>query len=461
VLVGALACGSLAGVAACGGPVAPAAPARGVPVIVDTDMASDDIMALIYLLEDPAVSVRAITVEGTGVAHGPTGARNALRLIRALRIRQRIPVGYGPPSPLAGLRSFPPGWRASADAMYGLGLPAWRGPQPAESAVRLLVRTITRSPRPVRLITLGPLTDVALALHADPGIAHKIAGIYAMAGAVRVPGNEPAHGLAEWNVYIDAAAAARVLRSRIPMTFVPLDASDNVPITPFFRNAAQAHPRTRALRLVATMLRDPYYTQAPVYFWDPLAAVTATDQQAVRLQPERLVIGTAEGPGMGVTRVSPSGTTAQVAVWASAPAFQRQFLAVLNGGRPLPVPAVPATHHLAVSFDGSSYRYHGPRRAAAGPFEVRLVDRSPLTLGSFRLVIGKLLHGRTFADVQAVIRRGTATRVPAWFKVAAITEAAPNAQPAWGVTLGPGRYALVCQRMRDGAFYALTTVIIR
>jgi len=61
------------------------------------------------------------------------------------------------------------------------------------------------------------------------------------------------------------------------MTFVPLDASDNVPITPFFRNAAQAHPRTRALRLVATMLRDPYYTQAPVYFWDPLAAVAATD----------------------------------------------------------------------------------------------------------------------------------------------------------------------------------------
>jgi pyrimidine-specific ribonucleoside hydrolase len=459
-----LACGSLVGAAACGGPVArtaQVAPGRGVLVIVDTDIASDDIMALAYLLEDPAVSVRAITVEGTGIAHGLPGARNALRLIRALHLRQQIPVGYGPPSPLAGVRSFPPGWRASADAMYGLGLPAWRGPQPAESAVGLLVRTIARSPRPVRLITLGPLTDVALALHTDPGIVHKIAGIYAMAGAVRVPGNEPVHGLAEWNVYIDAAAAAGVLRSGIPMTFVPLDASDNVPITPLFRNAVQAHPRTRALRLVATLLRDPSYTQAPVYFWDPLAAVTATDQRAVRLHPERLVIGTGEGPGIGVTRVSPSGTTARVAVWASAPAFGRQFLAVLNGGRPLPVPAVPASRHLAVSFDGSSCRYHGPHSAPAGPFEVRLADRSPVPLDSFGLVIGKLLHGRTFADVQAVIRRGTATRVPAWFKVAAMIQAAPNAQPAWGVTLGPGRYALVCQRVRDGVFYALTTVTIR
>jgi len=53
--------GALAGAAACGGPAAPTAqvaPARGMPVIVDTDMASDDIMALAYLLDDPAVSVR-------------------------------------------------------------------------------------------------------------------------------------------------------------------------------------------------------------------------------------------------------------------------------------------------------------------------------------------------------------------------------------------------------------------
>ena len=84
--------GVLVGAAACGGPVVPAAqvaPASGMPVIVDTDMASDDIMALAYLLEDPAVSVRAITVEGTGVAHGLPGARNALRLIWALRTGQR------------------------------------------------------------------------------------------------------------------------------------------------------------------------------------------------------------------------------------------------------------------------------------------------------------------------------------------------------------------------------------
>jgi inosine-uridine nucleoside N-ribohydrolase len=181
--------------------------------------------------------------------------------------------------------------------MYNLNLPAWPGPQPSESAVHLLTDIISGSARPVRLITLGPFTDIALALQADPGIAHKIAMIYAMAGAVRVNGNEPKYANAEWNVYVDAVAASRVLRSGIPMTFVPLDASNNVPITTFFQQTVQAHPRTPALRIVGTMLRDPYYTnmQSPVYFRDPLAAVAATDQQAVQLQAARLVISTAHG----------------------------------------------------------------------------------------------------------------------------------------------------------------------
>jgi hypothetical protein len=295
-------------------------------------------------------------------------------------------------------------------------------------------------------------------LRADPSIAGKVARIYAMAGAVRVPGNEPIHNLAEWNVYIDAAAAAAVLGAGVPVTFVPLDASDNVPLTLFFLDAVQAHQRTRALRLVAALLRDPYYTHAPVYFWDPLAAVAATDRRVVRLQAERLVIGTAAGPRMGVTRVSPAGTPARLAVWASASAFQRQFLAVLNGGTPLLTPAVPASRRLAISLDGGAYRYTGPGSAPAGLLEVRLADHSPV---GFWLIIGKLLHGRALADVRAVIQRGTATRVPGWFQVAVSFPATPHAQPAWGVRLGPGRYALVCQRVQDGALYALTTVIIR
>jgi Inosine-uridine preferring nucleoside hydrolase len=77
----------LPGLASCGSG-APPGRAAATPVIVDTDMSSDDIMALTYLLERTDVSVRAITVEGTGVADGRPGAQNVRRLIRALGIRR-------------------------------------------------------------------------------------------------------------------------------------------------------------------------------------------------------------------------------------------------------------------------------------------------------------------------------------------------------------------------------------
>jgi pyrimidine-specific ribonucleoside hydrolase len=455
LLAGAL----LSALPSCGGGAAPAVgPA---PVIVDTDMAADDIMALCYLLNRPDISVRAITVEGTGVAHGPAGARNVLRLLRALGIQRTVPVGYGRPTPLATAQTFQPGLRNTADGMYNLNLPAWPGPEPSESAVRLLTDTIRGSARPVELITLGPFTDIALALQADPGIAHKIAMIYSMAGAVRVAGNEPAYSRAEWNVYVDATAASQVLRSGIPMTFVPLDATSNVPVTTFFQKTVQAHPRTPALRIVGTMLRDPYYTQVPGYLWDPLAAVAATAQQVVRLRAARLVIGARPGPDLGVTRIDPAGSPVRLAVSASAPAFERQFLATLNGGQPVPIPAVPASRRLAVSYDGRIYKYLGPRAAAAGQVEIRLTSRSPAPFDGFQLIIGKLAAGRTLSDVQAVIRAGTATSIPPWFQVTATLPAPPGANPAWSAGLTPGRYALVCVLDRNGALYALTEVTIR
>lgn len=444
--------------ASCGGGAAPAG--GPVPVIVDTDMSSDDIMALCYLLEQPGISVQAITVEGTGVARGPAGARNVLRLLRALGIRRAIPVGYGQPGPTAGTVSFPQAWRDSADAMYNLALPAWPGPQPSGSAVRLLTGTISRSARPVELITLGPFTDVALALQADPRIADKISMVYAMAGAVRVAANEPAHARAEWNVYVDAAAASLVLRSGVPMTFVPLDASDSVPITTFFQQAVQAHPRTPALRIIGTMLRDPYYTRSPVYFWDPLAAVAATGQQVVRLQDARLAVSTEPGPDLGTTRVSPSGSPVRVAMSADGPAFERQFLATLNGGQPVPIPAVPASRRLAVSYDGHAYAYSGPHAAAAGQLEIRLANRSLAPFDGFSLVIGKLAAGRTLSDVKAVIDAGVVTKVPPWFQAIAVLPAASGAAPAWGAALTPGRYALVCVLDRSSALYALAEVTV-
>ncbi len=446
------------GLAGCG---SAAAPARSpTPVIIDTDMSSDDIMALDYLLERHDISIQAITVEGTGVAHGPAGARNVLRLVKALGIHHQIPVGYGPPNPLAGARSFPVSWRDGADRMFGLDLPAWAGARPAETAVRLLTDTVNRAARPVVLVTLGPLTNLALALRADPGITPKIAMVFSMAGAINVAGNEIAHHRAEWNVYVDPAAASAVLRSAIPMTIVPLDASDNVPITSFVRDAAQAHDQTAAMRILATMLRDPYYLQTPVYFWDPLVAVAATDASVLRLRTARLVIDQVPGSDVGLTGISPAGSPVRLAMSASASAVERQFLATLNGGRPVAIPSVSAARRLNVSFDGTTFAYRGPGTASAGQLSVRLANRTPLPYDGFELFIAQLRQGRRLSDVRAAIRNHV-TRIPAWFRVVVSLPGPPGADPAWGITLKPGRYALVCMRELSSALTALAEVRIR
>ncbi len=455
----ALAASLLPGLSACSsGAQAPARAARS--VIVDTDMSSDDIMALTYLLEKPGLSVLAITVEGTGVADGLSGSQNVSRLVRALGIRRHIPIAYGPAQPLAGQAAFPSAWRATADRMYGLKIPAWSGAAPGPDAVSLLTRTLSSS-RQVSLITLGPLTNVALALRARPAIAAKIARIYAMAGAIHVPGNEPAHQRAEWNAYIDPKAADVVLHSGAPVTVVPLDASNSVPITTFFASAVQANRSTPAMRLLAELLNDPFYTQAPVYFWDPLTAVAATDRHVLRESRARLIVTQAPGAGSGETTIGPAGAPVMLGTSANAGAFARDFLATLNRGRDVAVPGVPASQHLAIGFNGAGYASRVPSSLAAGEMAVRLSNSASARSGGFHLIVGRLGAGKTLADVSDVIRRGHVTSTPAWFQIMSVLPAPPGAAAVWGIALVPGRYALVCARDADGALHALTEVRIQ
>ena len=96
-----------------------------------------------------------------------------------------------------------------------------------------------------------------------------------------------------------------------------------------------------------------------------------------------------------------------------------------------------------VSYDGRDYAYGGPQAAGAGQMQIRLANRSAAPFDGFSLVIGKLAAGRTLSDVQAVIRANAAPNAPPWFQVTATLPAASGANPAWGVALTPGRYALV------------------
>lgn len=307
------------------------------PVVIDTDMAADDWLAILFLLGRSDVEVKAITVTGTGEVHCPAGVRNALDLA-ALAGRPEIPVACGRETPLAGNHSFPASWRERVDGLLGLSLPENPGRPSGELAAELLTRTVLDSAEKVHVVTLGPLTNVGEALAAEPGLADKLDGITIMGGAVGVPGNVgPSSSLendaAEWNLYVDPHAAAEVLRSGAPVSLVPLDATNDVPLTMDFyrrlgrdRGTAVAEFVYRVLAAQEDRIRSGGY-----YFWDPLAAATVVDESLVRVEEISLRVVEAEGPSSGQTVESEEGVPVRVAVAADRDGFEALYLDVING----------------------------------------------------------------------------------------------------------------------------------
>ena len=307
------------------------------PVLIDTDMAGDDWMAILYLLNRPDVSVTAITVSGTGEAHCEAGIKHALSLA-ALAGQAELPVSCGRTTPLQGDHAFPPGWRANVDALAGLTLKSNPASPMIQPAAELLATKIKSLPGKVTIITLGPLTNLAEALQFAPELKDRIEMVYIMGGAVDVPGNVGTSGagidnsVAEWNIYIDPRAAAIVLQSGAPLTLVPLDATNHAPLTRKFYGRLKDDRKSPEAKFVFDVLTQYYdfIQSGGYYFWDPLAAAILTDNSLAAFETRNLTVIEEASNQSGRTQASQSGTPVRVAVDVEAERFEQLFLDALN-----------------------------------------------------------------------------------------------------------------------------------
>lgn len=310
------------------------------PVVIDTDMAADDWLAILYLLGRSDVDIQAITVTGTGEAHCPAGTRNALDLL-ALAGRPDIPVACGRELPLAGDHAFPTEWRDRVDNLLGLALPENSSAASSASAVALLSRIILASPQKVHLVALGPLTNVGELLGAEPGLLMNLEMITVMGGAVEVAGNVGSSSnieneVAEWNIYVDPRAAAEVVASGAPITLVPLDATNYAPLTIEFYRRLQKDRTTSVAEFVYRVLaaQEENVRSGRYYFWDPLAAAIATDESLGTFREMSLLVVDKEGAESGRTLESDRGAIIRVAMTADRERFEALFLHALNGRLP-------------------------------------------------------------------------------------------------------------------------------
>jgi pyrimidine-specific ribonucleoside hydrolase len=328
---------------------ATAPPAAGSPLVIDTDLALDSVMAVLYLLGRPEFDVRAITVSGTGEVHCDPGVGIAAGLA-ALAGHPDIPVACGPEEPLAGGNTFPISWRQAADDAWGMQLPGGAPPS-ALAAPELLVSVISASPEPVAVFTDGPLTNLAAALSLDPGIAGNVAMAFVMGGAVDAPGNTPRNPDAEYNLWVDPVAAAEALASGMPITLVPLDATRQVPLQTLHLRVLREHQATPVAAAVVEMLEANagFLASGESFFWDQLAAALLVDESLAGFETMRLAVVTdGERDVVGRTVRSPEGTEVRVAVTVDVERFEREFLSALAGEDVGPVLEPPKTPAASV-----------------------------------------------------------------------------------------------------------------
>lgn len=182
--------------------------------LVDTDTASDDAVALVMALKNPDVQVDAITVVAGNVPLDQA-VQNALYTVELCGAD--VPVYRGADKPLTRALETAQDIHGM-DGMGDIGLPL-AGRTPAEGhAVDAIIETINRRVGQVTLVTLGPLTNIALALQRDRSIAGKVNRCVVMGGIGFGYGNVTP--VAEYNIWVDPEAARIAFESGLPITMV-------------------------------------------------------------------------------------------------------------------------------------------------------------------------------------------------------------------------------------------------
>jgi purine nucleosidase len=186
--------------------------------IIDTDAASDDAVALILALREKNIRVEAITVVAgaMSVDKGCVNARVALEI--ADRYMPPVYSGMTRPlwkTPITGENAH------GEDGLSDIGLAHTDLPLGKGHAVNKIIE-MAKKYDDLEIITLGPLTNIAMAIMIDGKAMQRIKRITAMGGQYRMP--NPITANAEYNIWCDAESRDIVLQSGIPITFVPLDA---------------------------------------------------------------------------------------------------------------------------------------------------------------------------------------------------------------------------------------------
>ncbi|HKU19439.1 MAG TPA: nucleoside hydrolase [Terriglobales bacterium] len=289
------------------------------PFLIDTDTASDDAVALIMALRAPDVQVVAITTVAGNVGVQQS-TRNALFTVGLCGAH--VPVYAGADKPL--LRPYQNAtWFHGRDGLGDHNYPAPRQAPEAMYAADAIIAAAEKYPG-LTLVTLAPLTNVALALAKRPDIAAKVGRCVIMGGAPCCEGNvTPA---AEYNIWVDPEAARIVFRSGLPIELIGWQLSRGEAVVKESDIARLQGFNTQVARFAIecnSQARQAYKIQTGedgISLPDPVAMCVALDPSVgTEWSPHYVDIETQSELTRGMTvvdRLNVAGDERNQAVWA-------------------------------------------------------------------------------------------------------------------------------------------------
>lgn len=272
------------------------------PLVVDTDPGIDDALAILLAARWPRCELLAVTT-----TYGNTTLDYATRNARLLleRAGAPAPVFAGAERPLE--RDLITA--KETHGPEGLGDHEVGAPPPVMPSAGALLEALHEAGRPVVLVTLGPLTNLALAIRSDESLVRaRVTRHVAMAGNIAAAGNTGPHS--EFNVWCDPEAMAEVLAADLGTELVGLDVTRQlvIPAAAVERLATLSDPESVWLgRLLGFYVRFHETAEGlrGAVINDPLAIALAVEPEWGARTMHRVRVDLSAGPDRG--RTAPGG----------------------------------------------------------------------------------------------------------------------------------------------------------
>lgn len=304
-------------------------------------------MAILYALNSPGVSLEGITLVHGNVplSHSHPNAMHLMQLAG----RPDVPVVPGAVAPRNPVRrGFQTAWLAQRSSLESR-VPALSDASVADgsqnSAAEFLGAAARAKPGECTLVAIGPLTNVATAMQADPDFAESLDRLVIMGGTARVAGNiTPA---AEFNIWMDPEAAEVVFESGASITMVGLDvchqtAFDRGGVGRLLESGSELATFAAESSAAWIEFREAVdHGGGALHLYDSLAVAAAIEPDLLSYEEALVLVETGDGPaqGMTVTHLNPvirqlmtgRETNATVALGVDAERFHARFAERVTG----------------------------------------------------------------------------------------------------------------------------------